>query len=159
MKAMLGGVWASDCGQALVEGAIFMPVLLLFLAGVTDLGRLSQFDMQLASSARAGTQYGSQNATNAADLGGMKAAATADAVSSNVTVSATASSYYKCADGTAPSTTGSLTMSGTSSIDCSANHQLLYVIVTTTAKFKPIFLFFLSTGAAHSSTAVMEVGS
>jgi Flp pilus assembly protein TadG len=157
MKA-LRRVWASDSGQALVEAALCMPVLLLFLAGVIDLGRLSQFDMQLASSARAGTQYGSQNATNAADLSGMEAAATADAVSSNVTITATASSYYKCADGTAPSTTGSSTMSTTSSIDCSANHQLLYVIVTSTATFNPILLSFLST-SAHNSTAVLEVGS
>jgi Flp pilus assembly protein TadG len=144
-----------ESGQALVEAALCMPVLLLFLAGTIDLGRLYQFDLMLASSARAGAQYGSQNTTHAADLTGMEQAAVNDVP----TVTATASSYYKCADGTAPSTSASLTMSGTASISCSANHPLLYVIVTTTATFKPIFLVFLGTGVAHTGTAIMQVGT
>jgi hypothetical protein len=49
----------------------------------------------------------------------MQTAATNDAS----IVSATASSYYKCADGTAPPTSPVLTMTGTASIDCSANHN------------------------------------
>jgi Flp pilus assembly protein TadG len=112
-------LWASDSGQALVESALCLPVLILFLAAVIDLGLLLQFDTILASSARAGAQYGSQNATNAADTRGMQTAATNDAS----IVSATASSYYKCADGTAPPTSPVLTMTGTASIDCSANHN------------------------------------
>jgi hypothetical protein len=43
--------------------------------------------MLLASGARAGAQYGSQNSTNAADINGMETAATNDAP----TVTATAS--------------------------------------------------------------------
>jgi Flp pilus assembly protein TadG len=148
-------LWASDSGQALVESALCLPVLILFLAAVVDLGRLSQFDTILASSARAGAQYGSQNATNAADTSGMQTAATNDASIVNATVS----SYYKCADGTAPPTPPPvLTMTGTASINCSANHKLLYVVVTTTGSFKPILLLFLNT-ATHTHTTIMQVGT
>jgi Flp pilus assembly protein TadG len=149
-------LWVSDSGQALIETALCMPVLALFLAGVIDLGRLSQFDLMLASGARAGAQYGSQNTTNAADITGMQRAATNDAP----TVTVTASSYYKCADGAAPPTPPPvLTMNATASINCSANHQLLYVVVTTAGAFKPIFLLFLSSAAAQTRTAIMQVGT
>lgn len=147
-------VWSSESGQAVVEAALCMPVLVLLLAAAIDLGRFTQFTMTLAGASHAGAQYGSQNATNAADLSGMETAATNDAPAVNVT----ASSYYKCADGSAPSTSSSLTMAATSSINCSANHKLLYVVVTVNASFKPLVFSFLTT-AAHTVTAVMEVDS
>jgi Flp pilus assembly protein TadG len=134
MKA-LRDTLASDSGQALIETALCMPVLALFLAGAIDLGRFAQFDMTLASAAHAGAQYGSQNTTTAA----------------------TATSYYKCADGSQPSASPSLTMAGTASTTCSANHLLLYVSVTTTATFTPLFLFFMRGNGPYSHTTFMQV--
>jgi hypothetical protein len=37
-------LWASDSGQALVESALCLPVLILFLAAVIDLGLLIRHD-------------------------------------------------------------------------------------------------------------------
>jgi Flp pilus assembly protein TadG len=154
MKA-LRDTLASDSGQALIETALCMPVLALFLAGAIDLGRFAQFDMTLASAAHAGAQYGSQNTTTAASISGMESAATAD----SSTVTATATSYYKCADGSQPSASPSLTMAGTASTTCSANHLLLYVSVTTTATFTPLFLFFMRGNGPYSHTTFMQVVS
>lgn len=148
------GLWHDESGQAVVETALFLPVLLLVLAGTIDLGRLSQFDTVLTSAAHAGAQYGSQSTTTAADISGMQTAATNDAS----IVSATASSYYKCADGTAPPVPPPiLTMASTSTISCASNHKLLYVVVTTSGTFKPILLVFLKNVASQSRTAIMQV--
>jgi Flp pilus assembly protein TadG len=147
-------VRACEAGQAIVETALCMPILLLLLAAVIDFGRLSQFQLVAASSAHAGAQYGSQNSVTAQDLSGMAAAAMNDA--SNV--AASAFSYYACADGSAPATTnGGQTMAQQRVIQngCASTHQRLYVVVTATATFKPLLLTFLN--KTVTSTVVMQV--
>ncbi len=128
-----------------------MPVPLLLLIGAIDLGRLSQFDTMLASSARAGAQYGSLNLVTADDLSGMKTAATNDVSNmSGIVVTASASNFCKCADGTSTTCTGNA---------CSSNHRLLYVSVSASATFRPLFHYFVNTGAAaRTRTAILEVG-
>jgi Flp pilus assembly protein TadG len=138
----------AESGQALLETAIVAPALCFLLVGAIDLGRFSQFDTRLASAARAGTQYGSQNLVTAADTAGMETAATNDAPGAGF--SAVASHYCTCA--------GSSTQVSCTAGACSSSHRLLYVSVTVTGTFKPIFSFFSGEAGSHSRTATVEVG-
>jgi len=138
----------SDSGQSIVEVALYMPALLLVLMGTIDLGRLAQFDARLASSARAGVQYGAQNLVTAADSSGMQTAALND-VGDDPSMSANASNYCTCADGTATSCSGDA---------CPGNYRLLYVKVTTTGTFVPLFNLFLGPPVSRTRTAVLQVG-
>src|ERR1700676_3920606 len=87
----------SSCrrGLAAVEGALVLPVVLLFLGAVVDLGRLAKVDDSLTNAARDGAQYGSANTTAAADTVNIRAAAVAEmqnlpnVTSSNPTVTPT----------------------------------------------------------------------
>ena len=62
-------------GQTIVELALLLPVLLLLLVGVTEVGRYAYFDILVSNAARAGAQYGAQSLIQAADATGIEAAA------------------------------------------------------------------------------------
>ena len=144
---------SSEDGQALIETAICLPVLLLLLAGVVDIGRLSQAQLVTASGAYAGALYGSQSSVTAQDIAGMQAAVLLD----DPAATATAFSYYRCADGSAPATTYSGQSMAQERIiqnGCAPTHQLLYVVVTATAPFTPLLLTFLK--QTLTATAVMQ---
>jgi Flp pilus assembly protein TadG len=85
-------------GQSFVEFAIVVPVLLLILLVIADFSRVFYTAIELNNAARAGTQYGIQSPANAADTAGMVQAAKNDA-SGISGVSATASEYCECVDG------------------------------------------------------------
>jgi Flp pilus assembly protein TadG len=118
-------------GQAIAELALIAPLLILLLIGLVEVGRFADLSIMVGNAARAGVQYGAQNLVTAADTTGMQNAATADA--QNVAgITATASSFCKCADGSA---------STCQPTDCSANHRLTYVTVTTTGTFTSLIHF------------------
>jgi len=142
---------AGESGQALVEVALTIPLLLVLLVGTIDLGRLSQFDTALDTAARAGAQYGSLNLITADDTSGMKTAAKNDLpsdVPSSANVSVSASSYCTCYGGSTTSC---------SATACSTSHRLLYVTVSVTGTFSPFFKYFSSVGIARTKTATLEV--
>ncbi len=60
---------------AAVEAAVALPILLLFLAAVIDLGRLAKMADCVSNAARNGAQYGSANSTAAANTTAIRAAA------------------------------------------------------------------------------------
>lgn len=137
-------------GQAILEIALFTPILMFFLFIAIDFGRLSQYQMLITTAARAGVQYGSQSTIAANDIPGMTAASLADVpATSGITVT-DAHTYCTCADGSAASCTGT---------QCTANHRLVFVSVTTRGKFNPLFSYFGAFGDnIHLHTAVMQVG-
>jgi TadE-like protein len=67
-----------EAGQSLVEIAFVLPVLLLLLVGIIEIGRFSYYSILVANAARAGAQYGAQDVTTAFDPNGIKAAARKD---------------------------------------------------------------------------------
>ena len=75
-------------GQALVEFAISLPVLILLVAGVLELGRGYAFAMATSDAARDGARYvaGKTSTTNGPGLANMCSLVTADlaAVTANV---------------------------------------------------------------------------
>jgi Flp pilus assembly protein TadG len=90
-----------DAGNALVEFALTMPVLILLLVGAVELARIAFAAIELSNAARAAVQYGGQSAATAADPGGMSAAASNDAanltgVTTTVIVSGVCSSGAAC---------------------------------------------------------------
>lgn len=87
-------------GSSMLELALAIPMLALILAGVTEFGRAFYAAAEVSNAARAGVQFAAINSTNATNYQGMQNAATADAV--NLTgMTATASQYCECSNGTA----------------------------------------------------------
>lgn len=101
-------------------------IILLFVIG-TDVARAFSIAGVLSNAARAGVQYGGQNRSTAADLNGMKTAASNDA-NGLTGFSSTASNVCLC-NGSA--------VSCNTSAGCASNFQL-YVKVTTNASFSTL---------------------
>lgn len=66
-------------GSASVELALIIPVLVLIMVGLLDMGRVFYGAITVVSAARAGVSYGSLNIFNATNTAAMIAAAQADA--------------------------------------------------------------------------------
>ena len=59
-------------GQASVELALSLPLLLMMFLVVVETGRAFYIAISVANAARAGVQYGAQNLSTAADNAGMQ---------------------------------------------------------------------------------------
>lgn len=59
-------------GQALVETALSMSLLLLLMLGAVEFGALAYSAIAVGNAARAAAQYGSQTPVTAVDSGGMQ---------------------------------------------------------------------------------------
>jgi Flp pilus assembly protein TadG len=118
-------------GQASVELALSLPLLLMMFLVVVETGRAFYIAISVANAARAGVQYGSQSLTTAGDSAGMQTAAANDAP--NITgLTVTATHFCLCADGTA---------STCAATDCAGSHRLLYTQVNTSAPYTPMINF------------------
>src|ERR1035441_2990542 len=115
-----------DAGQALIELALTAPLFFLLLLGATEFGILAYDGIEVSNAARAGVAYGSQSSATAADLAGMRTAATSDG-SDVGGVSATAIQFWSCSSTPSTQNSSPPTCSGT------GNHVLHYVQVKTTA--------------------------
>jgi Flp pilus assembly protein TadG len=78
---------AGERGQALLETAITMPLLLLMLLGAFELARVAYAATEVTNAARAAAQYGAMNGGGFLDTSGMLTAANADAGNLNNGVS------------------------------------------------------------------------
>ncbi len=124
--ARASGRWQS--GQAILELALTMPLLMILLLGAAEFARLAYAAIETSNAARAGVQYGAQNHVTASDFAGMQTAAVRDG--SNVRrMSATATHFCGCSDGSA---------STCASGDCAGSRIIEYVQVNTTANVNPM---------------------
>jgi len=128
------GAWSSDCGGALVELALVLPLLLVLLFGAMDYGRAFYSSMAVTHAVRAGVQYGASSVTNSADTSGMQAAATA-AASDVAGFNAIASRF--CACWTA-STLTEVAMGSCTATCTSPSVIRIYVSVTGTRTFNTL---------------------
>jgi Flp pilus assembly protein TadG len=127
-KPRLGS--ARESGQSLVELALILPVLLLLLVGVIEIGRFAFYSILVANAARAGAQYGAQSLITSADFTGITAAAQNDGLASlNVTP------QLSCGcNGTA------LNVCSTITPTCVLpDHPLVYIQVTASGTFQSLF--------------------
>jgi Flp pilus assembly protein TadG len=137
-----------QCGQALVELAITMPLLLVIFVGAFEMGRVAYTSIEVSNAALAGVQYGSQTAATAGDVTGIQTAAQNDAP--NVALgTTTVSSTCICSDGSA---------STCLSTDCSTSHIETILKVQTQAAFDPGFhLPGLATSYTLQGQAIQKV--
>ena len=70
----------STAGSATVELALIVPVLVLIMLGLLDMGRVFYGAITVASAARAGVAYGSMSAVHSDNIAAMNASAQADAL-------------------------------------------------------------------------------
>ena len=134
---------ASKRGTALVEFAVMLPLILLLLAGVLDYTLVMRTAISVADAARAGAQYGSLSAANAADTAGMQSAALHAAPDVHG-LTATAVKACKCSDGATVSCGGS----------CASGPVRVYAQVTASATATPIFSYSQVPFAGAVSTTV-----
>jgi len=120
-----------ESGQALVELAISLSLLLLLMLGAVEFAQIAYAAIEVSNAANAGSSYGSSNCGYAGDASGISAAAAGDATLSGLTNFTTTSSMScKCSDGTAISCTDNTT--------CSNLHVVTTVTVNTSATFNPV---------------------
>lgn len=125
----------SQEGQALVELALTIPILLLLLLGIVELARVAHTTIELANAARAGAQYSAQSgnylpSTDQTQNGQIATAAKNDAPHLTA-MNVSATKGYGCSDGSA--VTGTL---GTYS--CTSGHLVFTAEVTTSIKYDPL---------------------
>lgn len=149
-RAVRSPTKSPDRGQSVVELALILPLILLLLVGVIEIGRFAYYSILVASAARAGAQYGAQSLTTAADQTGISNAGQNDG--QNVTgLVVTSTQQCGCSgaglSGTCPAT------------GCAApNHPLVYVKVTATGNFNPLFNYpGVSNAFAVTSVETMRV--
>jgi hypothetical protein len=131
-------------GQTVLELALLLPVLLLLLVGVIEIGRFAYFDILVSNAARAGAQYGAQSLIQAADKNGIQTAAQNDGLT---TMAIDSAQQCICGTGTP----------GGCPVAC-AQPTTVYVQVTATEKFNSLFSYpGLPKSMTLASTATMRV--
>jgi Flp pilus assembly protein TadG len=131
-----------DIGQAFVELALVLPIFMLLLVGLVEVGRLAYASIAVSNAARAGVAYGAQSHTTAADTTNINLAATQDAP--NIT-SMTATTTNSCACETSAGVItpfASCAIGVTNTTTClSPSRIVVYVQVTTQANVDTLFHF------------------
>lgn len=107
-KSALHRFWAfgraycrSETGTAFVELAVVLPLLILFVVGAVEFGRLYFAGITVANAARAGAQFGAQNLGMTSNFAGMTLAAQNEARDLG-TISNFPSRFCGCPDGSVP---------------------------------------------------------
>jgi Flp pilus assembly protein TadG len=85
-------------GQSMIEFALILPVLVLVIAGIFDLGRAFYSSITITNAAREGARYGTLRAN---DTPGMRTTAVQEAQSSGITIN-TNDVMITCPDLVAP---------------------------------------------------------
>ncbi|MBN9088973.1 MAG: pilus assembly protein [Reyranella sp.] len=119
---------AADCrGNLIIEFALALPILMLMLVGLLDLGRFSLQKSAMLQGAREGAQYGITAPTETANIN-----TTAQNASGLTGVTATNTVFCECSS--APGTTVQCTAT------CSGSAVLKkYITVTTTGSFSSVW--------------------
>jgi Flp pilus assembly protein TadG len=126
---------AHESGQALVETALTMPILLFMLVGAFELGQVAYVSIEVANSAKAAVQYGAQNPGTSAQTAIMQTLAVNEAadygISLNTPIGVTSS--CSCVSG------GSATANPSCGACPSGNYPVHTLTVTTSAPYTPVF--------------------
>jgi len=143
---------SSDAGNAVVEMAVALPLLVLVLAATIDFSRVFHVAMALTDAARAGAQYGAASPSNSANTAVMKS--TAEAATNVPGIVATPSRICRCATDTGSFSDTTPTVNDCSTAEataCPSGHRVSMVTVTTTKTFTTIFTSILP-GSVNSIT-------
>src|SRR5437660_6191327 len=130
-------------GSAMVEFAMGSTVLLLFLFGTADFGRLFYYSIEVANAAAAGANYGTYKSANMTDTAGISTAAKNEAPEIS---SLHVDSSQVCQDS-----------NGASAL-CNAAGAYQYVQVTTSYTFQTFVDYPLIPSSVNLSKTVMMRG-
>lgn len=120
-----------ESGQAFVELALSMTILILLLTGAAEFGRLAYAGIEVSNAARAGVAYGAQNHITASDNAGMQSAAVNDGPNVG-SLTATATSFCTCSSNLSSQVSCVAT-------SCTGGARLIeYVQVNTSAAVNPL---------------------
>jgi Flp pilus assembly protein TadG len=122
----LGSLAPAREGNAPVEFAFIVPVILLLALGTYDAARYALLHQKVVSAARAGAQYGAFDQSFAGDLAGMEDAALDDAGPGAADVTVTARRYCRCPGDTTTMTCDAVCADG--------EFALMYVEVAASAQ-------------------------
>lgn len=122
---------ANNCGQALVELALTLPLFFLVLLGIAELARVVYVLLEVTNAAEAAVRYGAQNSTTASDVAGIQQAAQSDAA--NITLDTpSVISTCGCIDGSASG-------SSCNKFSCASGAAAVEILyITTSETFDPL---------------------
>jgi Flp pilus assembly protein TadG len=120
-------------GQSLVELAFVVPLLLLLLVGIVEIGRFAFYSILVSNAARAGAQYGAQSLAAAADSPGISTAAKNDG-QGGTGLTVTSSQKCGCSGAT-------LSATCPATLCVLPNHPLVYVHVQVVGAFPSLFRY------------------
>jgi Flp pilus assembly protein TadG len=129
LRGLIGTRPGRDAGQALVETALVMPLLILILLGAVELAKVAFAAIEVSNAAKAAVQYGAQSGTTAADTAGMLTAAQNDANFLTGLQLTSVSTSCVCSDGTASTCLNT---------DCPSSHIEETLTVQTQATYDPL---------------------
>jgi Flp pilus assembly protein TadG len=126
-------------GQAIVETALSIMLLVVMLLGAVEFGQLAFSAIEVVNAAKAAAQYAAQSPVTAADLAGMTQAAKNEypTPSALTLVSPTTTSGYACTcAGTGTSV--SCTTNSVSAPACPGSYMEVTITVQTQVSFTPL---------------------
>jgi Flp pilus assembly protein TadG len=135
-------------GQSLLEVAFVVPVLLLLMVGLIEIGRFAYYSVLVSNAAHAGAQYGAQSLITSGDVGGIQQAAKNDGQIAGITMTVNPVQLCGCSSGA---------LGGCPSGGGCAN-PLVYVQVTASETVNSMFRYpGIPRNIALSSTVTMRV--
>ncbi len=161
---LLPGFWQSQCGVAMIEFAVVMPILVLLLLPMVDLGMGFYSKTQAMTAAQAGAQYAfvhGWSGTNGNSQTAILAAVSSATALSGIQALPAPVLACGCADGTTitySSPGGSFTQNSCATLATCANSQKpgAYVTVSTQVDYTPLFGFWIL-GATSTLSASSTV--
>lgn len=128
----------SQAGQTILELALLLPLFLLLVMGVFDIGKYMYVYILVGNAARAGAAYGTQNLALSADTAGIQQAAQNDYQNNGGISALSVGSSFSCGCDSAGSVTGAA-CTGTGAGTCASGHWVVTLTVTTSGTFNPLF--------------------
>jgi Flp pilus assembly protein TadG len=154
----------SNAGQAMLELALLLPMLLLLTMGVIEMGRYMYIYILVGNAARAGAAYGAQSLGQSGDTPDIQTAAQNDYNSQSngqAAGSLTVNSSTSCGCDSAGTVTGAIcsTVTNPSAGKCGGGgHWVVTVSVTASGTFKSLFNYpGVPASIDVSNTATMRV--
>ena len=146
-----------ESGQALIEIALLLPVLMLLTLGIIELGRYAFVSILVGNAARAGTAYGTQSLPQSVDTVGIQRAAGNDFRNNgqdpqNLSVISTVSCGCDVGGGivSAPCT-------GSGAGVCTTGRWVAVLSVTASSTFVPLFTYSGIQSVALIRTSAVRV--
>ena len=154
-------LWRSQRGVAMIEFAVVMPVLVLLMLPLIDLGMGFYTKTQMMTAAEAGSQYAfvhGWNGTSTTTQTAILSAVTSATSLSGLSASPAPVLACGCANGTTitySSPGGSFTPSSCFALTACANTQKpgAYVTVSTQVNYTPLFSYWIFGGTATLSAS------